>query len=86
MAASNEWTQWHLTPGGWIRGSYKTDFGGQDRSVPSDCVATWEYSEYLSSHHSKMDVGSYEKWRSPSVTQADVDALLQKHGGCPQRL
>jgi len=25
---SNEWTDWHLTPNGWVRGSKREDFTG----------------------------------------------------------
>src|SRR5574343_541972 len=28
MAASSEWTEWHLTPRGWVRGSDQRDFAG----------------------------------------------------------
>jgi len=28
MSASKEWTEWHLTPTGWVRGSEKVDYQG----------------------------------------------------------
>ena len=35
-----EWTEWHLTPAGWVRGSSATEFGRQTRAAPPDRVKT----------------------------------------------
>jgi hypothetical protein len=37
---TTEWTEWHLTPAGWVRGSSVTEFGRLSRSVPPDRVKT----------------------------------------------
>jgi len=41
MALSDEWEEEHLTPGGWVSGSYKHDFGKHELvEVPADAVLT----------------------------------------------
>ncbi|MBD9435887.1 translation initiation factor 1 [Pseudoxanthomonas sp. PXM03] len=40
MAASNEWEEEHLTPNGWVSGSYKHDNGSGTVAVPADAVLT----------------------------------------------
>jgi hypothetical protein len=37
---TTEWTEWHLTPAGWVRGSSATEFGRQTRTAPHDRVKT----------------------------------------------
>jgi hypothetical protein len=36
----SEWTEWHLTPAGWVRGSSVTPHGRQTRPAPADRVKT----------------------------------------------
>lgn len=36
MTASYEWTEYHLPPAGWVRGSEKTDFGREEVEPPVD--------------------------------------------------
>jgi len=45
MSASNEWTEWHLTPRGWERGTEKEDFRRIDRERPTDRVWTTKWIE-----------------------------------------
>lgn len=41
MSVSDEWEEVHLTPSGWVDGSYKHDFGKRvDVPVPKDAVLT----------------------------------------------
>ena len=41
MALSDEWEEVHLTPGGWVDGSYKHDYGHREtRAKPADAVLT----------------------------------------------
>ena len=41
MAASDEWEDEHLTPNGWVSGSYKHDHGHREtKAVPEDAVLT----------------------------------------------
>ena len=85
MAASNEWTDWHLTPRGWEQGDSKLDFGAQTgRPIPADRVLTVRYSESMGSTYSKMTRGTEETWRAPDAER--VEALLAEHGPCPQAI
>lgn len=40
MSLSDEWEDEHLTPSGWVSGSYKHDFGREQRPVPMGAVLT----------------------------------------------
>jgi len=85
MSASNEWTEWHLTPRGWESGSRKTDFvGDSDVPEPPDRVLTFAYSEFMSSAFSKLERNSEKIWESPNSTL--VSSLLKKYGKCPQNI
>jgi hypothetical protein len=84
MSASNEWTQWHLTPRGWEAGAEKTDFNRTDRDPPADRVLTVTYKEHVSSSFSAMDATVREEWRSPDA--ALVAALLNQFGPAPEHL
>lgn len=85
MSASNEWTEWHLTPRGWERGSEKIDFGeARIKAAPSDCVLSLRYREYMSSVHSKTDRSCAEIWRSNN--ENSISELITKFGEAPRRL
>jgi hypothetical protein len=84
MSASNEWTEWHLTPNGWERGTEKEDFRRVDREPPADRVLTVVYREFMSSRFSPMEKSSRIEWRSDDV--AIITALTAKYGAAPQQL
>lgn len=84
MSASNEWTEWHLTPKGWERGTEKEDFRRIDRDPPTDRVLTAKYREYLSSSFSTMDKSSEVIWKCDDETS--IAALLAKFGEAPRQL
>lgn len=84
MAASNEWTEWHLTPRGWERGTEKEDFRRIDRHPPTDRVLTFIYQEYFGSVHSRGDVSSKKTWNSDD--EDAIQTLLKKHGDPPNHL
>lgn len=84
MSASNEWTEWHLTPRGWEEGTCKTDFKLTEVSPPEDRVLTTRYWEFLSSRYSEADIGSKEIWRCQNDDQ--ITALLTEFGPCPNRI
>ncbi len=85
MAASNEWTEWHLTPRGWERGSERDDSKGvtrRDKPAGSVmCVCYGEYAGYMvaSSYRKSLE----ETWR---LDDESVSELLNKYGEAPQRL
>jgi|APEBP8051073058_1049385.scaffolds.fasta_scaffold30026_1 hypothetical protein len=82
MSASYEWTDWHLTPNGWVRGTMKTDAGVQSSSAPpSSVVATFRYSE---DHPGYGTADERVVMRSPEGQAPDeVQALMQVYGECP---
>ena len=84
MAASDEWTEWHLTPRGWERGSERVDVGNvTPRDPPADRVLTVRYREY-SSWGANLTVYQDELWRSPDVES--VDSLLRQFCEAPRSL
>jgi hypothetical protein len=80
MSTSNEWTEWHLTPNGWQRGTEKEDFRRIDRDPPPGRVLTTVYTEFLSSSFSSLDKSVETTWRS---NDANAIATLQEKFGPP---
>jgi hypothetical protein len=79
---SNEWTEWHLTPRGWVRGSTRRDPKViDDVEPPSDRALTKRYCEY---GVSSVEATQEELWRSPDA--ALVAGLLSQHGEAPRHL
>ena len=78
------WRVWHLTPRGWIAGSYKEPDGDAevDLPFPDDRVGTSRYSV----------IGSPMRGAKTSVAQlwlcedtAKIEELVKKFGKTPQR-
>jgi hypothetical protein len=84
MSLSNEWTEWHLTPAGWVRGTEKEDFRKIDREPPPDRVKTVVWHDRLSSRFSKPDRYHEETWSSPD--KAAISGLVAKFGSPPDNL
>lgn len=84
MSASHEWTEWHLTPAGWVRGTEKEDFRTVEREPPPDRVLSCRYHDYLSSPFSKPDRYVREEWRGGD--KALIEQLLKQYGACPETL
>lgn len=85
MAASNEWTEWHLTPRGWKSGSELVDVGNLTaKDPPFDRVLTVKYRESVSSMYSTTDRSSEEIWRG--ADEAEVAQLLATLGPAPRCL
>ncbi len=52
MAISRQWTEWHLTPAGWVSGSSRRDGEGNVwRDEPEDRVITFVYQEQIDKAH-----------------------------------
>lgn len=91
---SKEWREWHLTPNGWVAGTFKYDGGCNSVPVPENRVLTCVYNEAI--------VPGYTAWagvgepefdfsNSVSITWDCSDirliyTLLEKFGFCPKRL
>ena len=88
MAISRQWTEWHLTPRGWVSGSSRRDGEGNVwRDEPEDRIATFVYQEQIDKAHPEPHVTVQESWRSKAVgASAGIDALLTQHGPCPRKL
>lgn len=84
MSASNEWTDWHLTPRGWERGTESIDGNQTPRERPADAALTRRYRETVSGMYSPMEKYSQDMWRGPD--QARIDELLKKFGPRPTSL
>ena len=84
MAASNESTDWHLTPRGWERGTQKMDHGTEEREPPTDRVWTVRFQESYSSIYSSPRRASKDSWRSSD--NGKIGELLKQHGSAPQHL
>lgn len=82
--ASNEWTLWHLTPGGWITGDQQLDTGPMVRSTaPVDRVLSSIYKETCSGF--TVPFGSRtESWRG--TDEQLIASLLEKFGPPPSEL
>ena len=85
MSLSNEWTEWHLTPDGWVEGSTRVDFG-RTATVPKpgNSVLTIRWREYQSCSFAKMECYHQEVWQSDD--EELVAQLLAKHGEAPKHL
>lgn len=85
MSASNEWTNWHLTPQGWEKGSRRLDHEGTTKfPAPDDRVLTVRYEEYLGSLAGKADIGHTEIWRSKD--EKTIAKLIEVYGKAPNQL
>lgn len=46
MATNNEWWDFHLTPSGWVQGSYQLEIGEENElKVPQDVILTRRFIE-----------------------------------------
>jgi hypothetical protein len=84
MAASKEWTEWHLTPRGWESGDEKTDFAPvKSKPTPVDRVLTVTYKE-VSNGYGPVHSSHQEIWR---VSDDDaIAALVGAFGSAPKSL
>ena len=79
MAASNEWEDMHLTPGGWVDGSFKADFAPvRERPVPQDAVLTITRRVKIASAYSAPDISETET--KHTTDEALIESLREKFG------
>ena len=63
MDFSHEWTDWHLTPKGWVKGSYKVDFKEEiDVVAPKNRVLTRRYEEIITSVSAPLKIVKSNVW------------------------
>ncbi len=84
MAASNEYTDWHLVPTGWVQGTTLRDSGNvQAKKVPADCVMIARWKETCNGYGPVY--GSSEiLWASQDTEK--IDLLIGKFGPSPKSL
>lgn len=84
MAASDEWTDWHLTPSGWVKGSQETDYSTTEKVTPEDAVLTMRWHVYQGSAHGRTQRYHEETWAV--ADRSLIDKLQSQHGEAPKRL
>jgi len=84
MAATNEWTAYHLTRDGWVEGDKQRDFAPLlRRPAPPDRVLSIVYKE-TGSGYGSVRGSSRELWRGDD--EAKITELLAQFGPAPQEL
>lgn len=85
MGLGDEWTEYHLTPRGWEKGSFRRD-GQPSRSqpTPGDRVATYRYEESVNKSLSGLNKSTERTWESDD--KALLGKLLASFGPCPERM
>jgi hypothetical protein len=88
MAINRQWTEWHLTPAGWVSGSSRRHGEGNVwRDEPEDRVITFVYQEQTDQAHPEPHATVQESWRSKAIGAGpNIERLLAQHGPCPQKL
>ena len=85
MAISKEWTEWHLTANGWIRGSYRIDGSGvHNKDTPEGSILTKRYREDMSSPFKKPTETIQDIWSSNYENK--IKTLIEQFGDCPNTL
>ncbi len=76
--------EYHLTPTGWLLGTFSF-YGKADDAVarPPDAVLTMVKEVEQSSGYSPEDISWREQWRSPNIAPNEIDRLRQKFGDLP---
>jgi hypothetical protein len=73
-------TEYHLTPNGWVTGTYGT-FGhvrGDERPRPIDALETWEFEVYQKSGWSREERNWDRTWKDPNVSDECIADLHVK--------
>lgn len=84
MAASKEYTERHLTPGGWVEGTTREDSGGTKlKDPPVDRVLTVVWKEECNGYGPVVS-GQSTLWTSSD--SALVEQLLVQYGEAPRSL
>ncbi|MEQ1770327.1 MAG: hypothetical protein ABL879_10855 [Devosia sp.] len=80
MAATNIWTEYHLTNGGWVAGTRNHEFR-IERDRPSNAVRTVKvrdfYATSFGTQHTRHVI-----WQNPTAG-AQIDRLIAMFGDAP---
>jgi hypothetical protein len=92
MAIRKEWTEWHLTPRGWEKGSTRREGRGNDwRDEPADRLLSYQHCELHRSAGAPAihtpAIKTEETWRTKDpVALTQLEAALVQFGPAPARL
>jgi hypothetical protein len=87
MAIRKEWTEWHLTPRGWEKGSTRREGRGNEWcDEPVDRLLSYQHSE-LHTSSGQPQIRTEETWRikDPAALER-LKAALASYGEVPCRL
>ena len=85
MSFSKEYTDWHLTPRGWERGTEQVDCGKTTEvEPPPDRVLTVRWLEEQTAPDAFMQESSDELWRS--TDEQAIKELIEYFGTPPRSL
>jgi hypothetical protein len=77
MAHEDEWTDWHLTESGWIRGDCKTTHSEVKRNERQNgTILTQRYRELQTSSFSKTKISVEDVWDNGDKTS--IEKLKKK--------
>jgi hypothetical protein len=75
----DDWSQeHHLTPSGWVKGTYKYYGKGTAIPRPADAVETWEEHCTQSSAFSREHYTHAKLWSDPNISETERRALVDK--------
>ncbi len=76
--------EYHLTPSGWMLGTFYF-YGHTEKLIPppSDRLLTIVKEVEQSSGYSPEDISWRQEWRSPDATDAQIAQLQKKFGDRP---
>lgn len=82
---SKEYTIWHLTPDGWIEGTYKQDFVGvTQKPIPKNRVLSCKYQETIPTIASpNLTKGTVQIWTNGNEK---IISMLEKKFPFPNKL
>jgi hypothetical protein len=80
MAEDRTSTEYHLTPHGWVTGTYRyfDAVQGEEIQPPPDRVETIEVTSEQASGWSKTCSYSTSIWKSSHISETELDALYKK--------
>jgi hypothetical protein len=86
MAIRKEWTEWHLTPRGWEKGSTRREGRGNDwQDEPADRLLSYQHCEFHGIGEPKIT--TEETWRTKDPAALErLEAALARYGEGPCRL
>jgi hypothetical protein len=85
MAIRKEWTEWHLTPRGWEKGSTRRDARGNDwRDEPVDRLLSYQHCE-LQGSSGPAKVSTDETWRTKDPGAPRLSTPVTAYRPLPRR-